>query len=153
MRNLDMVKGIVDSKAAMLESRSLPNSRSSSPSHGFIRSNADSMKPKVLTYSGVTLISLQDHMRLIKDWISNMFPNGYSINQYRSNLNSTLDQEIRVRCAYFESCTSVEAIQNSLDLMMESKFPIHVRRLEAINPKLRSNEDATTFLSRNEQDF
>ena len=37
MCNLDIVKSIILSKAATLETRSLPNSRSSLPLHGFMR--------------------------------------------------------------------------------------------------------------------
>ena len=36
---------------------------------------------------------------------------------------------------------------------MEIKFPIHLRRMEAIKPELKSNEEASTFFSRVQLDF
>ena len=154
MRLVDIAKGSIQTRVAKLQANSQPSSRNNSPNRAFMmRSNADSMKPPLITYSSATLITINDHMRNVLDWIHNMFPWGYSIPQYRSNLNSTLDKEFRRKTNYFTECQSEEEIRQSIDALMEIKFPIHLRRMEAIKPELKSNEEASTFFSRVQLDF
>ena len=100
------------------------------------------MKPTELTFFDCTLVSLNDHMCNVVDWISHMYPAGYIIVQYRSNLNSTLNKEFRRRIGYFKNCQRVDEVKKELDRVIEVKYPIHVRRIANKKPPLRSNEEA-----------
>ena len=154
MRALDIIKTAISNKIAMNHKDSLPSSRSSSPTRSLnIRTNADSMKPATLSYASATLVLISDHLSSVEDWILNMFPNGSTVNQYKSNLNSTLDQEFHRKTKKFESCNSIEAIHKSIKKLMEIKHPIHLRRMECIKPTMRPNKEASTYFSRIELDF
>ena len=149
MRSLDMVKSAIATKIARIQKGSLPSSRSSSPSRSInIRTNADSMKPATLSYSSATLVSLADHLSSVEDWISNMFPNGFNVTQYRSNLNSTLDTEFHRKTRKFENCESIDDISKKINKLMEIKYPIHLRRMECIKPSMKPNEEASAYFSR-----
>ena len=89
MRALDIIKTAIENKIA---SNSLPSSRSSSTTRsGNTRNNTDSMKPATLPNNTTTLVLIADHLSSVQDWMLNMFPNGSTGDQYKSNLNSTLD--------------------------------------------------------------
>merc|ERR1711954_468984 len=71
------------------EAESAESSRNSSPSRQVVRLNADSMKPQILNYSEATVTTVSEHMRRVQDWVQNMFPNGYSFVNYKSNFITT----------------------------------------------------------------
>ena len=128
IRAIDRAKASIETKTARLPMNCLPISRNNSPERGFmVRSNANSMKHQLLTYPAVSLASLNDHMRNVLDWIENTFPCGHTLTQYRSNLNSTLDEEFRRWTNYFQECQTEKEIREVLNLVMEVKFLIHLR--------------------------
>lgn len=91
MRALDIIKKAIESKIA---SDSLPTSRNSSSSRsGSTRNNVDSMKPSTLVYNTATLVQVSDHLTSVQDWMLNMYPDGETVDMYKSNLNSTLDKD------------------------------------------------------------
>ena len=70
-------------KAKLEKSASNSSSRNSSPVRPYImRSNADSLKPLTLSYSSATVSNVKEHMKRVDDWISNLYPNGYSFSHY-----------------------------------------------------------------------
>ena len=154
MRALDIIKTAITNKIALNQKDSLPSSRSSSATRSVnTRNNADSMKPATLSYNTTTLVLIADHLSSVQDWMLNMFPNGSTVDQYKSNLNSTLDQEFHRKTKKFDNCNTVIAIHKSIDKLMEIKHPIHLRRMDCIKPIMKPNKEASTYFSRIELDF
>ena len=141
-------------QAKLEKSASNTSSRNSSPSRPYImRSNADSMKPPTLSYSSATVSNVKEHMKRVNDWISNLYPNGYSFSHYKSNFTSSTDLEFLIKGDSFEGCRTEQDLKDQIEDIMEVKYPIHTRRMDAINPTLRSNEEASSFLKRTLVDF
>ena len=91
------------SKSKLEKAASTNSSRSSSPVRSYImRSNADSMKPSAISYSAANLINVKEHMRCVDDWISYLYPNGYSFNHFKSNFTSTIDIEFSIKAKNFK---------------------------------------------------
>ena len=118
-----------------------------------MRSNTNSLKPSVLTYASATLNNVKDLFRRVDDWMSNLYPNGYTFALLKSNFNSTVDSEFSLKANHFDSCTSEQEVKDEMNNLMEIKYPVHVRRMAAIKPALRSQEDASTFMSCVQEDF
>ena len=71
MMAIDNAKSVQNSTKQRWE-KSNNSSRSASPSHSFVmRSNADSLKPPILSYQSATLLNIKDHLRRCDDWIKN----------------------------------------------------------------------------------
>ena len=81
----------------------------------------------------------------IDDWISNLYPSGYSFSLFKSNFTSTIDMEFSIKANHFDSCQTEQDVRDKIENLMEIKFPIHTRRMAGIKPILRSNEDASSF--------
>ena len=113
-------------EARIREAESASSSRNSSPSRPVVRSNADSMKPSVLNYSEATVTMVAEHMKRVSDWVQNMFPNGYSFVNYKSNFISTLDKQFTIKSERFEGCKTEEDVLDMMNDLMELKFPIHL---------------------------
>merc|ERR1711954_11545 len=113
-----------------------------------VRSNADSMKPHILNYSEATVTTVSEHMRRVQDWVQNMFPNGYSFVNYKSNFISTLDKQFSLKSDRFDGCKTEEDVSDMMNELMELKYPIHLRRIDALNPTINSNEEASSKLKR-----
>ena len=146
---LDNAQSLISIAKTKLEKAASTNlSRSSSPVRPYImRSNADSMKPSNLSYSSATISNVKEHMRRVDNWISNIYPNGYSFSHYKSNFTSTIDIEFSLKGNDFEGCKKEQDLKDEIENIMEVKYPIHTRRMEGINPTLRSNEEASSFLN------
>ena len=130
------------------------SSRSSSPTRQFVmRSNADSLEPSGLTYASATLNNVKDNLRWVDNWMSNLYPNGYTFALFRSNFNSTVDSKFSLKANRFDSCTSKQEVKDEINNLMKIKYPVLVRRMAAIKPALRSQEDASTFMSHVQEDF
>ena len=84
----------------------------------------------------------------VQDWVHNMFPNGYSFVNYKSNFISTLDKEFSLKADRFNGCKTEENVHEMMNQLMELKYPIHLRRIDALNPKINSNEEASSMLKR-----
>ena len=87
-------------------------------------------------------------MKRVEDWISKLYPNGYSFSHYKSNFTLSIDLEISMKGESFEGCRTEQVLKDQIDDIMEVKYSIHTRRMDAINPTLRSNEEASSFLKR-----
>ena len=87
-------------------------------------------------------------MRRCEDWIKNLYPNGYTFALYKSNFASTLDSEFTLKANHFDSCHSEKEVKDEINSLMEVKFPVHTRKMAAIKPALKSQEEASTFISR-----
>ena len=111
-------------------------------------SNADSLKPQTLSYSDATVTTVKEHLKRVKDWINNIYPGGYTFPHYLSNFTSTIDCQFSIKADRFESCKTEDDLKEMIDEIMEVKFPIHSRRIEALNPSILSNEEASSFLKR-----
>ena len=48
----------------------------------------------------------------------------------------------------FEGYHTQEDLKEMIDEIMEVKFPIHSRRMDALDPQLKSNKEASSFLKR-----
>ena len=129
-------------EARIREAESASSSRNSPPSRPVVRSNADSMKPQILNYSEATVTTVAKHMKRVSDWIQNMFPNGYSFVNYRSNFISTLNKQFTIKSDRFDRCKTEEDISDMMNDIMELKYPIHLHRIDALNPIIFSNEEA-----------
>ena len=141
-------------KAKMEKSASTSLSRNSSPVRPYIMwSNADSMKPPTLSYSSATVSNVKEHMKRVNDWIPNLYPNGYSFSHYKSNFTSSIDLKFSIKGDSFEGCRMEQDLKDQIEYIVEVKYPIHTRRRDAINPTLRSNEEASSFLKRTLMDF
>merc|ERR1711954_283385 len=130
------------------EAESASSSCNSSPSRPVVRSNADSMKPQILNYSEATVTTVAEHMRRVSDWVQNMFPNKYSFANYKSNFISTLDKQFTLKSVRFDGCKTEEDVSDMMNDIMELKYPIHLRRIDALNPTIISNEEASSMLKR-----
>merc|ERR1711954_535282 len=130
------------------EAESAGSSRNSSPSRQVVRSNADSMKPQILNYSEATVTTVSEHMRRVQDWVQNMFPNGYSFVNYKSNFISTLNKQFSLKTDRFDGCKTEEDVSEMMNQLMELKYPIHLRRIDALNPTINSKEEASSMLKR-----
>ena len=106
------------------------------------------MKPQVLNYSEATVTSVSEHMLRVQDWVQNMFPNGYSFVNYKSNFISTLDKQFSLKSDRFNGCKTEEDVSEMMNQLMELKYPIHLRRIDALNPTINSNEEASSMLKR-----
>ena len=87
-------------------------------------------------------------MKRVDDWISNLYPNGYSFSHYKSNFTSSIDLEFSIKGDNFEGCKTEQDLKDQIEDIMEVKYPIYTSRMDAINPTLRSNEEANSFLKR-----
>merc|ERR1712081_87978 len=146
IENIQSLISMTEARSREIESTG--SSRNSSPARQVIRSNADSMKPQVLTYAEATVTLVSEHMLRVNDWISNMFPNGHSFLNYKTNFNSTLDKEFSLKANRFNSCKTEEDMLDMMNQLMELKYPIHLRRIDALNPNINSNEEASSMLKR-----
>merc|ERR1711954_57589 len=113
-----------------------------------VRSNADSMKHQILNNSEATVSTVSEHMRRVQDWVQNMFPNGYSFINYKSNFISTLDKQFSLKSDRFDGCKTEEDVSDMMNEFMELKYPIHLRRIDALNPTINYNEEAQSMLKR-----
>merc|ERR1711954_354449 len=109
---------------------------------------AEAMKPQVLTYSEATVTLVSEHKLRVQDWVHNMFPNGYSFVNYKSNFLTTLDKEFSLKADRFNGCKTEEDVLDMMNELMELKNPIHLRRIDALNPTINSNEEASSMLKR-----
>merc|ERR1711954_363099 len=130
------------------EAESASSSRNSSPSRQVVRFNADSMKPQILNYSEATVTSVSEHMRRVQDRVQNMFPNGYSFINYKSNFITTLDKQFSLKSDRFDGCKTEEDMSEMMNELMELKYPSHLRKIDALNPTINSNEEASSMLKR-----
>ena len=134
-------------KAKMEKSASTSSSRNSSPVRPYImRSIADSMKPSTLSYSSATLSNVKEHMKRVNDWISSLYPNGYSFSHYKSNFTATIDLKFLIKGNNFKGCKTEQDLKDQIEDIIEVKYPIHTCRMDAINPTIRSNKEASFFL-------
>ena len=136
MLAFDSAKASVKDAKSRLDRASQNLSRSSSPSRFVMRSNADLMKPATLAYISATLVNVADHLRRIGDWMQNMYLSGYSFSLFKSNFNSTINEEFSRKALYFHKCTSEAEIKEEVNNLMEIKYPIHTRRMACIKPIL-----------------
>merc|ERR1712081_165864 len=130
------------------EAESAGSSHNSSPSRPVVRLNADSMKPQILNYSEATVTTVAEHMRRVSDWVQNMFPNRYSFANYKSNFISTLNKQFTLKSDRFDWYTTEEDASDMMNDIMELKYPIHLRRIDALNPTIITNEEASSMLKR-----
>ena len=100
------------------------------------------MTPSTLSYSSATLTNVKEHMCQVDDWISNLYPDGYSFSHFKSNFTSTIDIEFGIKANDFEGCKTEQDMKDEIENIMEVKYPIHTCRMEGIKPTLRSNEEA-----------
>ena len=151
---LDNAKSTQANTKIRWDRSSANSSRSSSPNRPLImRSNADSLKPSILTYNNANLLNVKDHLRRVDDWMSNLYPNGYTFSLFKSNFNSKIDSEFSLKANHFDGCKSEQEVKDEVNNIMEIKFPVHVRHMAAIKPALRSQEDASTFMYRVQEEF
>merc|ERR1711954_193369 len=80
------------------------------------------------------------------DWISNLYPSGYSFALFKSNFTSTNANEFSIKANHFDNCHTKQDVKDEVKNLMEIKFPIHTRRMAGIKPILRSNKDASSFM-------
>merc|ERR1711954_15076 len=139
---------ITMTETRLREAESAGSSRNSSPSRPVVRANADSMKPQILNYSEATVTTVAEHMRRVQDWVQNMFPNGYSFANYKSNFIGTLDKQFTLKSDRFDGCKTEEDVSDMMNELMELKYPIHLQRIDALNPTINSNEEASSMLKR-----
>ena len=92
-------------------------------------------------------------MKRVNDWILNLYPNGYSFSHYILKFTSSIYLEFSIKGDRFEGCRIDQDLKDQIEDIMEVKYPIHFRRMDAINPTLRSNEEASSFLKRTLVDF
>ena len=142
MLALNSAKASVKDAKSRLDRASQISSRSSSPSRFVMRSNVDSMKLATLACSSATLVNVADHLRRIDDWMQNMYPSGYTLSLFKSNFNSTIDEEFSRKALHFDKCKSEAEIKEEVENLMKIKYRIHTRRMACIKPILRSNEEA-----------
>merc|ERR1711954_132954 len=110
------------SKTKLEKGASTNSSRSSSPVRSYVtRSNADSMKPSTLSYSSANLINVKEHMHCVDDWISNLYPNGYSFSHFKSNFASTIDIEFSIKANNFEGCKTEQDKKDEIENILEIK--------------------------------
>ena len=123
---LDNAQSLISMAKAKLEkSASTNSSRNSSPVRPYImRSNADSMKPSTLSYSSATLSNVKEHMKRVDDWISNLYPNGYSFSHYKSNFTSSIDLKFSIK-GNREGCRTEQDLKDQIEDIMEVRYPIH----------------------------
>ena len=124
IENIQALIAITEARSREVESAG--SSRNSSPSRQVIRSNADAMKPQVLTYSEATVTLVSEHMLRVQDWIHNTFPNGHSFLNYRTNFITTLDKEFSLKADRFNGCKTEENVHDMMNQLMELKYPIHL---------------------------
>merc|ERR1711954_435661 len=74
--------------------------------------------------------------------------NGYSFVNYKSNFITTLDKEFSLKADRFNGCKTEENVHEMMNQLMELKYPIHLRRIDALNPTINSNEEASSMLKR-----
>merc|ERR1712115_237274 len=67
---------------------------------------------------------------------------------YKTNFINTLDKEFSLKADRFNSCKTEENVHEMMNQLMELKFPIHLRRIDALNLKINSNEEASSMLKR-----
>merc|ERR1711954_483382 len=77
-----------------------------------------------------------------------MFPNGHSLLNYKTNFITTLDKEFSLKADRFNGCKTEENVHEMMNQLMELKYLIHLRRIDALNPTINSNEEASTMLKR-----
>ena len=87
-------------------------------------------------------------MKRVDNWISNLYPNCYSFSHYLSNFTSSIDLEFTIKGDRFEACRTEQDLKDQIEEIMEVKYPIHSRRMDALNPSLKSNEEVSSFLKR-----
>ena len=113
-------------KAKMEKSASTSLSRNSSTVRPYIwRRNADSMKHPILAYKAATVSNVKEHMKRVDDWISNLYPNGYSFNCYKSSFTSSIDLKLSIKGDGFEGCRTEQNLKDQIEDIMEVKKPIH----------------------------
>ena len=96
---------IMLTQSRMEKSTSVSSSRNSSPARPYlVRSNVDSLKPPMLTYSEATVTTVKEHLKRVEDWINNIFPGGYTFPHYLSNFMSSVDCQFSIKADRFESC-------------------------------------------------
>merc|ERR1712082_149511 len=105
-------------------------------------------KPQILNYSEATVTTVSEHMRRVQDWVQNMFPDRYSFINYKSNFITTLDKQFSLKSDRFDGCKTEEDVSEMMNQLMELKYPIHLRRIDALNPTINSNEEASSMLKR-----
>ena len=98
-------------------------------------------------------MNVKEHMKRVNNWKSNLYPNGYSFSHYKLNFTATIDIQFPIKGNNFEGCKTEQDLKDEIENIMEVKYPIHTRRMEGINPTLRSNEEASSFLKRTLVDF
>ena len=118
-----------------------------------VRSNAESLKPQTLSYSDATVTTVKEHLKRVRDWINNIYPGGYTFPHYLFNFTSTINLAFSAKADRLKTCKTEDDLKEMIDEIMEVKFPIHSRRIEALNPSIRSNEEASSFLKRTLVDF
>ena len=154
MLAFDSAKANIANAKSRLDRCSQNSYRSSSPARTFVmRSNADSMKPSTLTYNSATLVNVADHLRRVDDCMQNRYPSGYSFALFKSNFNSTIDEEFSCKALHFDRCKSENEVKEEAESIMEIKFPIHTCCMACIKPVLKSNKVASSFFSQVELDF
>ena len=87
-------------------------------------------------------------MQRVSDWVQNIFPNGYSFPNYLSNFISSVDKQFAIKSERFSQCKTKEDVADMMNDLMELKFPIHLCRIDCLNPSINSNEETSSFLKR-----
>ena len=105
---------IVLTESRMQKSTSVSSSRNSSPARPLVRSNADSLKPPMLTYSEATVTTVKEHLQRVEDWINNIFPGGYTFPHYLSNFMSTVNPQFLIKANRFKSCKTEDDLAEVL---------------------------------------
>merc|ERR1711954_126437 len=87
-------------------------------------------------------------MQRVSYWVQNIFPNGYNFPNYLSNFISSVDKQFTIKSERFSQCKTKDDMADVMNDLMELKFPIHLRRIDCLNPSINSNEETSSFLKR-----